>query len=506
MLFNSLEFLLFYLPLVVAGFFWLGRVNQQLAAAWLAAASLFFYGYWDHRYLLLLGGSIAFNFFAGYGISRASGAVRKQLLGFAIAVNLLAIAYYKYADFFILTVNAASDAGIPLLNVALPIGISFFTFTQIAFLVDTYQGKVQEYRFVHYVLFVTYFPHLIAGPVLHHREMMPQFAESRIYRASALSIAVGISIFAVGLAKKVLIADNIAPLANHAFEPNASPQLLDAWLGVLAYTFQLYFDFSGYSDMAIGLSRMFGIRLPLNFNSPYKAESISEFWRRWHMSLSRFLRDYLYVPLGGNRSGPVGRYRNLMITMLLGGLWHGAGWTFVVWGALHGVYLVINHSWQALVRRLNWRTGNAYRWSARCLTFAAVAFAWVFFRAVDFTTAISVIKGLGGAHGVLLPEVARTLVAPLGALGLQPSFGWSRSFDAFGLAVLATAMLLAFFAPNTQEIFRRFEPCLEQLSEPRDWPWLAWMPSRLWSIGLAVMLCACILSLNRPSNFLYFQF
>jgi alginate O-acetyltransferase complex protein AlgI len=506
LLFNSLAFLLLYLPIVVAVFFWLGRLNRQYAAAWLAAASLFFYGYWDHRYLLLLGTSIAFNYWMGYCIGHAPQPIRKTWLGLAIGSDLALLAYYKYADFFIVSVNGVAGTNWPLLNIALPIGISFFTFTQIAFLVDTYQGKVNEYRFVHYGLFVTYFPHLIAGPVLHHKEMMPQFADPRNYRASALNISVGLSIFVVGLAKKVLIADNIAPIANAVFQPDAQPPLVEAWIGVMAYTMQLYFDFSGYSDMAIGLSRMFGVQLPLNFHSPYKAENISEFWRRWHMTLSRFLRDYLYIPLGGNRSGPYARYRNLLLTMLLGGLWHGAGWTYVVWGGLHGLYLVIHQVWQGLMTRLGWKTGTAYAVGARLLTFAAVAFAWIFFRAWDFATAADIIGGMFGSHGVSLPSAARLFDGAFRAVGWSPRYDGIQWVDASGLFVLVLAMVLAWFAPNTQELFCRFEPCLEPMTGRDTRSRLYWTPTATWAITIALLFCACLLSLHRPSEFLYFQF
>jgi alginate O-acetyltransferase complex protein AlgI len=508
-LFNSLGFLLFFLPAAVAGFFWFGRFNQRLAAAWLAGASIFFYGYWDYRYLALLGGSILFNYWAGYKIGHIVQSGRKFWLTFAVTLNLLLLAYYKYADFFIVTLNGTVGTGLPLLNIALPVGISFFTFTQIAFLVDTYQGKVKEYRFIHYVLFVTYFPHLIAGPVLHHKEMMPQFANPLNYRPSASNFAVGASIFVVGLAKKVLIADNIAPMANAVFTPGANPQFIEAWVGVLAYTFQLYFDFSGYSDMAIGLSRMFGIALPLNFNSPYKALNISDFWRRWHMTLSRFLRDYLYVALGGNRHGSFARYRNLMLTMVLGGLWHGAGWTYVVWGTLHGLYLVIHLAWGALLGRLgwvNWQSSSAYRWGATLLTFMAVMLAWVFFRATDFATAANILGALVGNNGLSLPNTAKPLAQGFASVGIQPVFEGIRWVDTFGLVILAGAMLLTWLAPNTQEIFRRFEPCLEKVNEPREMPSLVWQPSLRWSVALAFLMCICVLSLNRPSEFLYFQF
>ena len=336
MLFNSYEFLFLFLPITIVGFFVIAKKSQLFAAAWLASASLFFYGWWDVRYVPLLAGSIIYNYAVGLFLSgkaaQASSALKKTLLTIGIVGNLILLGYYKYADFFIRTLNDRLDSHIDLLAIILPLGISFFTFTQIAFLVDAFYGKVREYRFIHYCLFVTYFPHLIAGPVLHHEEMMPQFDKRATYSPQAINFAVGMTIFFIGLFKKVVLGDGIAPYGSVAFDAvsrGESLELFQAWGGVLAYTMQLYFDFSGYSDMAIGLSRIFGINLPLNFNSPYKALNIIEFWRCWHMTLSRFLRDYLYFPLGGNRKGPVRRYLNLFITMLLGGLWHGAGWQFM---------------------------------------------------------------------------------------------------------------------------------------------------------------------------------
>ncbi|WP_309246667.1 MBOAT family O-acyltransferase [Ramlibacter montanisoli] len=282
----------------------------------------------------------------------------------------------------------------------LPLGISFYTFTQIAFLVDTYQGKVTEFNFFRYALFVTWFPHLIAGPVLHHAEMMPQFARKAVCRIDWQNVAVGLSIFVLGLAKKVLLADSIAEFASPVFDgvkAGAQPMLFEAWVGALAYTLQLYLDFSAYSDMAIGLSLMFNVRLPLNFDSPYKATSIIDFWRRWHMTLSRFLRDYLYIPLGGGRAGNARRYANLMTTMVLGGLWHGAGWTFVVWGTLHGCYLLVNHAWRAFRRRHGWgEGGRAAALAAGALTFLAVVVGWVFFRADSMASAVTMLQGMTG--------------------------------------------------------------------------------------------------------------
>ena len=517
MLFNSFAFLFGYLPIVLAGYFLLDRLTSSASwrlapALWLALASLFFYAWWDVRYLPLLLASICVNYGAGRLIGARAGAARKRALVAALALNLGLLAYYKYANFFIDSVNAvavAAGAGagsLPWhgLDIILPIGISFFTFTQIAFLVDCYRGEVREYRFIHYVLFVSYFPHLIAGPVLHHRDMMPQFADPANAHPRAANFAIGLSIFTIGLAKKVLIADNLSPLAMPVFAAGATPTLIEAWIGVLAYTFQLYFDFSGYSDMAIGLSRLFGVKLPLNFNSPYKAANIADFWRRWHMTLSRFLRDYLYIPLGGSRQGEAMRYRNLMLTMLLGGLWHGAGWTFVIWGGLHGLYRVVQQAWQQ-------RFGvAASRWWPPLLTFFAVMLAWIFFRAPDVATAWDIAGALFGANGVSLPRGLQALVAPLANSGWQPAFDGIRwiQLEGPGLPVLLLAMLLAFRSPNTQEIFVHYEPCIEKVFQGgqfvrRAWHW---RPTRRWSLGFAALFVACIFGMNRVTEFLYFQF
>src|SRR5450830_1540606 len=351
MLFNSYQFIFLYLPVTLAAFALLGRFSHRASIIWLALASLVFYGHWNLHDVPVLCGSILFNFMLSGMISRAeSEPLGKRLLAFALVANLGALGYYKYSGFAATELAAIGLDTSSFAAPTLPLGISFFTFTQIAFLVDCFQRKAAERNFPSYFLFVTYFPHLIAGPVLHHKEMMPQFNAKRSSFLDAGGLAIGVTMFAIGLFKKVVLADSVAGYANQGFGAAASGVSLtpiEAWSAALSYTFQLYFDFSGYSDMAIGLSRMFGIRLPLNFDSPYKAASITEFWRRWHMTLSRFLRDYLYIPLGGNRKGPTRRYVNLLTTMVLGGLWHGAGWTFVAWGALHGAYLCIDHVWTA---------------------------------------------------------------------------------------------------------------------------------------------------------------
>ncbi len=409
MLFNSYGFIFLYLPVVLLGFFRLARVSHAFAAGWLALASLFFYGYWNPAYVGLLLGSIMCNYAFGLWIAKAGGRHdarrKKQLLIVAISANLLLLACYKYANFFVGSINGLAGTQWSLGEIILPLGISFFTFTQIAFLVDTYQGKVKEYNFIHYLLFVTYFPHLIAGPVLHHKDMMPQFAHVSTYRIDWDHVATGLLLFTLGLCKKVLWADSLAPFATaifdgtqHGMATGILPTMYEAWAGALAYTLQIYFDFSGYTDMALGVALMFNIRLPINFNSPYKATSIIEFWRRWHITLSAFLRDYLYIPLGGNRHGKLRRHINLMATMLLGGLWHGAGWTFVIWGMLHGVFLVINNLWREMVaeRFLRRVPGWLGALAGGILTFIAVVAAWVVFRSNNIAQALVILKAMFG--------------------------------------------------------------------------------------------------------------
>jgi D-alanyl-lipoteichoic acid acyltransferase DltB (MBOAT superfamily) len=404
MLFHTYLFIFGFLPVTLLAFFVAAKINRKLPVFVLIAASLAFYAYWMPAVTLLLVGSIVFNYLAGlYLQSDKPKPVRRLAIIAAIAIDLGLLAFFKYANFFLGTVEQL--AGLPKLtiDIILPIGISFYTFTQIAYLVDSYKGEVKERSFSSYVLFVTFFPHLIAGPVLHHKEMMPQFADPNTYRFNWLKITLGALLFAIGLWKKVVFADTMAPWANDAFggAAGSAPDFYTAWGGALAYTLQIYFDFSGYSDMAVGIALMFGVKLPINFDSPYRSTSIVEFWRRWHMTLSRFLRDYLYIPLGGNRHGDFSRYRNLFLTMLLGGLWHGASWLFVVWGALHGVYLIIAHlSGQAGLSfsKLFGRHGGAVvGWA---VTMLAVIVAWVFFRATTLDGASAMLAGMAGVNGI----------------------------------------------------------------------------------------------------------
>jgi len=539
MLFNSYLFIFLFLPITLLVFFSIGsRGHHRIAIAWLIAASLFFYGWWNPAYLGLILASILFNYAVGVALANQHAQTlvsqstqpnstqlnfnsTKLLLAFGVFVNLFLLGYFKYANFFVDNFNSLTSSTYHLQTIILPLAISFFTFQQITYLVDAYKGETREYNFLHYCLFVTFFPQLIAGPIVHHREMLPQFAKDVIYKLNHEHLAVGITIFFLGLFKKVVLADSVAIYATPVFEAAEQGLRLgffEAWGGALAYTFQLYFDFSGYSDMAIGIARMFGIRLPLNFHSPYKAVNIIEFWRRWHITLSRFLRDYLYIPLGGNRKGTIRRYINLMITMLLGGLWHGAGWTFVVWGALHGVYLMINHAWQALRIALGQDITRSSWWGrglSQLITFTAVVIAWVFFRAESFSGAINVLQAMAGMNGIPLPHF---LINYLGHFGfwllIEQGYFTDGAFmnNLFaapwsGVYWLFFSLLLTWYAPNTQQFMSRYQPAFDiYRGEAWQYSGLQWQPTRAWAASTAMIAALAILSLTRVSEFLYFQF
>jgi alginate O-acetyltransferase complex protein AlgI len=516
MLFNSYEFILLFLPVTLLVFFLIGdRGHHRVAISWLVGTSLFFYGWWNPAYLALILSSIVANYLFGMALSDHDSwghKPRKRLLMVGIAANLALLAYYKYANFFIDNVNQLSGSTIEMEPVLLPLAISFFTFQQISYLVDAYQHKTREHNFLHYCLFVTFFPQLIAGPIVHHREMLHQFASKTIYRLNHAHLAVGLTIFFIGLFKKVVVADSLAYYASLAFGAASSGVVLtlfEAWRGALAYSFQLYFDFSGYSDMAIGLAFMFGIVLPLNFNSPYKATNIIDFWSRWHMTLSRFLRDYLYIPLGGNRRGTRRRYINLMLTMLLGGLWHGAAWTFVLWGGLHGAFLVINHAWHAVRRRLGHdlrHSGWLATWGGRLLTFIAVTVAWVFFRADDTAAATTMLQSMAGLNGVVWPDAG--LAAPLQEL--LTSLGWEFMPLAYfegskDLVIIGLMLMVIWLVPNTQELTASHRPVLEGDGAVRPVSW-QWQPTKGWMTVIALIALISILKLSEMSEFLYFRF
>jgi D-alanyl-lipoteichoic acid acyltransferase DltB (MBOAT superfamily) len=466
MLFNSTIFLFGFLPVTLVLFFVFGRYSVQAARLWLAAASLFFYAWWNPPYLILLAISIIFNYGAGYLLQfrerfAFSLPPAKMILIVGLAFNLGFLGYFKYSAFLVDNLNAVAATDFVLRHVALPLAISFFTFQKIAYLVDSYLGKVKEKSFLNYVLFAAFFPQLIAGPIVHYSEIFPQFRKPETYRFQWANFSDGATLFLLGLAKKVVLADEFARYSDAAFngaQAGALISLAPAWVGALSYTLQLYFDFSGYSDMAIGLARMFNVELPLNFWSPYKASSIIEFWRRWHMTLSRFLRDYVYIPLGGNRHGEAKRYRNLFLTMLVGGVWHGAGWTYVIWGALHGAALAMNHLWVAKIAP---RTRPLlYRAGAHVLTLAVVICGWVIFRSPSLQAARRVFGGMAGKGGAYLPEQVLNVMPVLrhvfAGVGQVPYLGDSTVMGGFEiLAMLLLGYGIVFVAPNLYQMSQR---------------------------------------------------
>ena len=461
MLFNSYEFLLFFLPVTIVGYFALNRTAPG-SNAWLVAASLFFYAWWRAEYLALLAASIAVNFTVGRTIMHraAQGRPTQALVTAGVVFDLALLGYFKYANFFAANVAALLGLTQPHLNVILPIGISFFTFTQIAFLVDAHHRKAEEPSLVNYALFVTYFPHLLAGPILHHREMMPQFADTANKRVDFDNMARGLTLLAIGLAKKVLIADTLAQWANEGFAAAHPLTFADAWLAILCYTMQIYFDFSGYTDMALGMALMMNIRLPQNFDSPYRQRNLREFWRHWHMTLMRFLRDYVYIPLGGSRRGEACTAFALVLTFALGGLWHGANWTFVLWGVANGLGLVAVRLWS----RTGIQLPIAAAWA---ITFIFVNLAWVLFRAPDISMAGAMLAALLGGRGFA---------------------GFTSLPAPYTLATLGVACLIVAMPRNSNRI-------VQEMSF--RWPLQA---------ATALLLAAGVLCLGNPTEFLYFNF
>ena len=475
MLFNSYEFLFLFLPVLLAGLFLLvGRGWGRAAVWWVGLGSLAFYGLGDWRFVPLLVVSIIANYAIGARIQAHDGSggevrLAKRWLIFGVTINLAALAYFKYTNFFLDNLSALSGLQAQWPRIVLPVGISFFTFTQIAFLVDCQRGEARRCRFWDYLLFVSFFPHLVAGPILNHKSILPQIDNKGFGRPGPEEVYAALIFFSIGLFKKTIIADSLAPMVQAAFNAPA-PGFADSWAGALLYTFQLYYDFSGYSEMAVGLGLLINIRIPINFNSPYKSTSIVEFWRRWHISLSSFLRDYLYIPLGGNRLGTPRRYANLLTTMVLGGLWHGAGWTFLVWGTLHGAGLAINHAWRGVGLRLP----TAIAWP---LTFLFVVIAWVFFRAPDLGSAVNMLATMAGLHG--LP--------PLSAFISGQAF-FPLTLQPVSLVWIVALGLWAAVAPNTQEIA------------------LAERPRPAFAMACGFLFAAAVLGLDQASEFLYFQF
>lgn len=512
MLFNSVTFVVYFLPIVLVVFYTLARWRLlTLAIVFLLVSSLWFYGYWNLLYLPLLIGSIAVNYVLGQHIQRIQAHSppthpptpqkhyrSRPWLWLGIAINLAVLGYYKYAHFFIANLNRMIELPFAAQfldsTIVLPLGVSFYSFTQIAYLIDADRGEAHDYDPITYALFITFFPQLIAGPILRHDQLIPELEKKQIFVFSSRNFTIGITIFILGLAKKVLIADTLSPWVSDVFDQTATVSFYQAWFGALAYTLQLYFDFSGYSDMAVGLGRLFNVTIPINFNSPYQARSIADFWRRWHITLSDFLRDYLYIPLGGNRKGEGRRYLNLLLTMLLGGLWHGAGWTFVLWGGLHGLYLVVHQVWAkvwakvypkreakitgtarcaVLVQWLSLIPDGLFKGLSQAVTFGAVVVAWVVFRATEFKQAQDLLWAMVGGRG--FEDVM--LLTTTWALA-----DWLRVLGLVGLLVVV------WVAPNTQAIAQRFQP---------TWSW---------AMLLGTIAAFTALAMSQPSEFLYFQF
>jgi alginate O-acetyltransferase complex protein AlgI len=392
MLFNSYQFIAVFFPVTLLGYYLFARV-EHLRLGWLLLTSICFYGYWDIRFLPLLLGSIVFNWLLSRTLNSTN---RHWLITIGVGFNLLLIGIFKYLDFFAGSLYYLVDEPFSAYALVLPLGISFFTFQQISYLVDRSRGDTHSYPLLDYALYVIFFPQLIAGPIVRHNEIIPQFKKSPLRPDIYHHIGAGLLLFTLGLIKKTLLADRLAETATPLFDRAAIGDVLtlgESWAASTSYSLQLYFDFSGYSDMAIGLALMMGFTLPINFNAPYRAASIQEFWRRWHMTLSRFLRDYLYIPLGGNRHGVNRLLIALMLTMLLGGLWHGAGWTFVIWGSLHGVALVFNRVWGSRGLAMSWTLGWTF-------TLVFLLFSWVVFRADSISTAWSIWQSMLGFHGM----------------------------------------------------------------------------------------------------------
>lgn len=520
MLFNSSIYIFLFLPCVAVVYFFLNRMRFVPAATvWLVLASLFFYRYWHASYLFILITSILVNF--GFGAMlhqtgrRHKRITRGAILTAGVLFNLCLLGYFKYADFFLTNVNHLFGSVIPLPQLTLPLAISFFTFQQIAYLVDCSQENANEYDFLNYCLFVSFFPQLIAGPIVHHQEMMPQFARLRNKVFSWSNTALGIFFFSVGLFKKVWIADQFSIWVKKGFDTDINLTFFDAWGASLCYTFQLYFDFSGYSDMAIGSALFFNIVLPINFNSPYKASNIREFWRRWHMTLSRWLRDYLYIPLGGNRKGWTRTLIHLFVTFVLAGLWHGAGWTFILWGGMHGAALISHRLWQ----RINLKIPYLFSW---LLTFLFINFSWVVFRATSLADGLRVLKGMAGLNGfVLSPGLAKhfdgldTVSKYMkgidhGSLVLPAQMYWYLLFFGLVLVLMPNSCqmggLIKSWCSKTKERreIGRFRVSVYKITHYLS----CFQPNYYWALLSGVLFSMAIYQLLRavPTEFLYFNF
>ncbi len=495
MLFSTYGFIFFFLPVAFVVYFFLNKKRlTTLAKAWLVFSSLFFYSWWNIAYLPLILVSMLFNYGVGGELAKGNQGKNKSfreiMLILGILSNLTLLGYFKYADFLIDNINYVSGTQIASLNLVLPLAISFFTFQQIAYLVDSYKLETYEYDFLNYTVFVTFFPQLIAGPIVHHKEMMPQFSMNRAKIINYKHILMGLFIFSIGLFKKVVIADSLAVWVSVGFDNASTLNFFEAWAVSLSYTFQLYFDFSGYADMAIGLALLFNIKLPINFNSPYKALSIQDFWRRWHMTLSRFLRDYIYIPLGGNRVGECRMYFNLLATFVIGGLWHGAGWTFVFWGFLHGIALVIQRVWGLLNIKI-------WPWLSWLVTFNFVNIAWVFFRANEWSDAINILKGMFDFNSIVIPRSnVLSQIIPEKYFGSMADIAPHIKADESIIYWLLCASVIALFFKNSTQV--------------TNYPQFVGVKSistiKLSFYAILLLIGLAAISLQGHTEFIYFNF
>jgi alginate O-acetyltransferase complex protein AlgI len=541
MLFNSPVFLIYFLPITLIGYYTIGHFCRGHAAfLWLTLASLFFYAWWNPIFLPFLLASMAVNYLIGRQLSRRPS---RSLLIAGVTANLLLLGYFKYSGFMVSLADSAFGLHVAMPAILLPLAISFYTFQQIAYLSDADDGLAVDHDFLNYSLFITFFPHLIAGPITHHREMLPQFEDKATLRPRTDMLAIGLTIFLIGMMKKVLIADPLSTFAGPVFGAAATGTpltMLEAWGGALSYALQLYFDFSGYTDMAIGIGLMFGIRLPLNFNSPYKAHNIIEFWSRWHMTLTRFLTTYVYNPLVVRMMRyrvahrlPVPRHGRYTLgafamvvaiptiaTMFLSGLWHGAGWQFILFGMLHGTYLVINHAWRTIRIRIGDKKGETLLGHAASvlLTFLCVVVANVFFRSNDIPAAMAVLSGMIGNHGFVVDQsingarathwLVVLLHLPVGSAGM---------FDLSALRWLTFLLPVVWFLPNTQQWMLTSKTALAPPAIPSWLQVQGWLPRFfpvVWkpdlvcgtSIGFVAFVALTKALSRAPTEFLYFRF
>ena len=476
MLFPTYIYFALFLPTALAVYFFLNSKHLTVASrSWLVICSLFFYSWWDIKFLPIILFSILFNYTVGIELGK-NRSLGKGVLLAGLAVNLGMLGFFKYANFFIEIINSTFSSEFGPTDIVLPLAISFFTFQQVTYLVDSYNGNTREYNFLNYALFVTFFPQLIAGPIVHHKEMMPQFQGVRNKLPDFRNLSMGIYLFVVGMFKKIVIADSLSPYVLQAYGSYQYLSFSDSWIASLAYTFQLYFDFSGYMDMAMGSALMFNIRLPVNFDSPYKALSVREFWKRWHITLGRFLMDHVYIPLGGNRNSQLNLYFNIMATFVLGGLWHGAGWTFIFWGFLHGIAVIVNRIWDKTGVKFN-------RLIAWFLTFNYINITWVFFRAGSWDEAIGMLRGMSGLNDASLHKALNDHISLFELIPID----FLSNTGEISIFLILLLIIVTFFKTSVQKI-NNFNPNAA---------------SALLIMALGFL---SFMSIDNVSEFLYFNF